>query len=296
MRHRRRAFTLIELLVVIAIIAILAAILFPVFAQAKVAAKKTVALSSAKQIALAAHMYGADFDDTYVLCAARNEPGVNNPGTNVETPGHPFYHLKPFDMLLDPYIKSFEFWSAPGDSHVMTEWQGDEFLWDGRFRNRFIRRSFQVMSEITTVEKGGWLDRNTGISGAWWDIPNWSPTRPMTMMSDPSNTIAFAEIWPPSGEAGRVGGMSDAIVWRCNHSKIAGRVHMSGNPADRLPEGGDQCDLLTRMPGQEPTPGYMNKATYAMADGSARVLGWGQIRRNDFHMLKLIKPDATFNP
>ena len=46
----RRAFTLIELLVVIAIIAILAAILFPVFAQAKVAAKKSDALSGAKQI------------------------------------------------------------------------------------------------------------------------------------------------------------------------------------------------------------------------------------------------------
>ena len=51
-----RAFTLIELLVVIAIIAILAAILFPVFAQAKVAAKKAVAVSGAKQIGLASAM------------------------------------------------------------------------------------------------------------------------------------------------------------------------------------------------------------------------------------------------
>lgn len=59
----KRAFTLIELLVVIAIIAILAAILFPVFAQAKMAAKKTADLSNAKQNGLAVIMYGADYDD-----------------------------------------------------------------------------------------------------------------------------------------------------------------------------------------------------------------------------------------
>jgi len=60
-----RAFTLIELLVVIAIIAILAAILFPVFAQAKLAAKKTVDVSNEKQIALGALMYSTDNDDYF---------------------------------------------------------------------------------------------------------------------------------------------------------------------------------------------------------------------------------------
>jgi prepilin-type N-terminal cleavage/methylation domain-containing protein len=60
----RRGFTLIELLVVIAIIAILAAILFPVFAQAKEAAKQTHCVSNTKQTALAALMYAGDNDDT----------------------------------------------------------------------------------------------------------------------------------------------------------------------------------------------------------------------------------------
>jgi prepilin-type N-terminal cleavage/methylation domain-containing protein/prepilin-type processing-associated H-X9-DG protein len=64
-KSRSGAFTLIELLVVIAIIAILAAILFPVFAQAKLAAKKTVDLSNVKQIGLAALMYANDNDDNY---------------------------------------------------------------------------------------------------------------------------------------------------------------------------------------------------------------------------------------
>jgi prepilin-type N-terminal cleavage/methylation domain-containing protein/prepilin-type processing-associated H-X9-DG protein len=67
----KRAFTLIELLVVIAIIAILAAILFPVFAQAKAAAKKSASLNNVKQIGTAMHLYITDYDDvtpsTYIL-------------------------------------------------------------------------------------------------------------------------------------------------------------------------------------------------------------------------------------
>jgi len=71
----RRAFTLIELLVVIAIIAILAAILFPVFAQAKIAAKKSVSVSNQKQMGLAELMYMGDYDDTVISSWARGFPG-----------------------------------------------------------------------------------------------------------------------------------------------------------------------------------------------------------------------------
>jgi len=63
---KKTAFTLIELLVVIAIIAILAAMLFPVFTQAKTAAKKTQSVSNLKQIGLAWTLYAGAYDDTYM--------------------------------------------------------------------------------------------------------------------------------------------------------------------------------------------------------------------------------------
>jgi len=75
MKALNRAFTLIELLVVIAIIAILAAILFPVFAQAKAAAKKISCLSNAKQIGTASHIYTADYDDMAPLILVNNFNG-----------------------------------------------------------------------------------------------------------------------------------------------------------------------------------------------------------------------------
>ncbi len=71
----KRAFTLIELLVVIAIIAILAAILFPVFAQAKESAKKIAGLSNAKQTGTAILMYNTDYDDTFPIMYSVSSDG-----------------------------------------------------------------------------------------------------------------------------------------------------------------------------------------------------------------------------
>src|SRR3954469_17835340 len=83
---RRKAFTLIELLVVIAIIAILAAILFPVFAQAKEAAKKSQTLNNTKQLSIAMLIYNTDNDDIFPLGMSRRANGTYRWGTFHPTP------------------------------------------------------------------------------------------------------------------------------------------------------------------------------------------------------------------
>jgi len=97
MNHRLRAFTLIELLVVIAIIAILAAILFPVFAQAKAAAKKTQAISNFKQAGTAMAMYTGDYDGGHMLS---NSGSINGIGWGFGPPD-----TVPYQQMY-PYIKN----------------------------------------------------------------------------------------------------------------------------------------------------------------------------------------------
>ena len=93
----RHAFTLVELLVVIAIIAILAAILFPVFARARENARRTSCLSNLRQIGLGFLQYAGDYDDAY--------PRSSYPTTGVS-----------WTVSAQPYLKSIQLFRCPSDS------------------------------------------------------------------------------------------------------------------------------------------------------------------------------------
>lgn len=130
----RKAFTLIELLVVIAIIAILAAILFPVFAQAKEAAKKTADLSNVKQITLGFMQYVTDSDDVFPIAFGADASGIwrwnynhyfpDNYPSGAGTDGA--YAIRSviskgsWANVIYPYIKSLGLYAGPGLPVVTT--------------------------------------------------------------------------------------------------------------------------------------------------------------------------------
>jgi prepilin-type N-terminal cleavage/methylation domain-containing protein len=156
--NSKRAFTLIELLVVIAIIAILAAILFPVFAQAKLAAKKTVGLSDCKQIALADVMYEGDYDDFVVPGLVNADPGSLE-ASYEENPGAADGD-NAYDHLLMPYIKSQGLWVDPGGQTLALS------ATIPAYKNI-------TMSSDAAVDLSGWADwTNTPISATGVAYPS----------------------------------------------------------------------------------------------------------------------------
>ncbi len=111
MSRRRRAFTLIELLVVIAIIAILAAILFPVFARARESARRITCNSNLKQLGTAIMMYAQDYDETYPT-------GGNWHGSGPDIDKN---YLQGNRAKINTYVKNEAVWHCPDDASWDTK-------------------------------------------------------------------------------------------------------------------------------------------------------------------------------
>lgn len=198
---RRSAFTLIELLVVIAIIAILAAILFPVFAQAKLAAKKTQALSNVKQIGTSVQIYLNDNDDTMplgnVYNPANNLTSYNRFIANFEAgnvtwatsataiagmnAGRSFYI-----NALDPYIKSNGLFDDPIATNT-TSIYTLSFYGGMPYNNTSTKYSYAYNGLLTSYSSTAVnapaslilfsMDGNRKAPGAWFTNPTIDCTR-----------------------------------------------------------------------------------------------------------------------
>ncbi len=163
----KKAFTLIELLVVIAIIAILAAILFPVFAQAKVAAKKSVEVSHMKQIGLAALMYSGDYDDVLPLAYQYPHDG----------PGGGF----PLVLSVYPYVKNVDLYVSPAGKPNGVDNADWNYIWSyGSIPMAQVKQlpNYQVGDNLFSQAFGivgakyngvlGW-GQNGNVWGCWGD-------------------------------------------------------------------------------------------------------------------------------
>lgn len=161
MRRLPKGFTLIELLVVIAIIAILAAILFPVFAKARDRAKATTCINNEKQIGLALTQYATDYGDIY-------------PPERILTNGNWVLGSPTWKDALDPLIKSKDVWICPSNQFIWAptgaagKGKGDEC---GRFP-----RSYAYNGDIFYVNT---TFQNRGV--------------PLSAFKSPAGTILFVE-------------------------------------------------------------------------------------------------------
>ena len=135
----RRGFTLIELLVVIAIIAILAAILFPVFAKAREKARQSSCSANIKQISLAMLQYAQDYDELFIRRTYSDHATDHTIIGNPRTP-------------LEPYVKNTQIWVCPSRTTATAYWQP---MWTEAAAMATID---QVSERLLLSEGTYWLD------------------------------------------------------------------------------------------------------------------------------------------
>jgi len=165
--RRANAFTLIELLVVIAIIAILAAILFPVFAQAREAARKTSCLSNLKQLTLGANMYQADYDGRLVVGGYDCEDFARNISIPGCSENNPVPTLQ-WQWVIQPYVKNLQIFRCPSDprpeensliSYGINNWGTDPDNRSGKNEAVLVRPAETVL--LGEGQNTGWSDNMT---------------------------------------------------------------------------------------------------------------------------------------
>ncbi len=282
MQGTKRAFTLIELLVVIAIIAILAAILFPVFAQAREKARQASCLSNLKQLGLGLMMYAQDYDE--IMPTAFSQNGAINGGGVNEIP---------YEHQLMPYLKNDQISGCPSDAVARPPRGVDQFF-DGNYGRRrpLVKRSYGYVGQICTAEaaaRGQWDDPNTGMSA-------WGQGKSLAAFDEPADTISLVEAWGRNegGEAEtfNIGTPWGSLFTGCDMWKLAGRNKPARTAADQSAQCSGDFDHVGKLPAK----GHSGMSNYAFADGHVKAMNYNTVRQNDWRMFKLVKPQAIFTP
>ena len=261
---RRNAFTLIELLVVIAIIAILAAILFPVFAKVREKARATACLSNEKQIGLGLTQYNQDNDERMPSVFVNAAP-INGGGANII----------PIDNQLAIYIKSQDVWKCPDGTPPGTQTPGNYYDLSGVGH----ARNYSYVGNINTSQANGG-DNNTGMS-------QWGPAGGDTLsqIDAPSDTISLLETTDSGGQSDNLGSPWGSLFTGCDTYKLTGRA-----------TGTDGVSGCSGWYSGRSHLSHGDRENYIFADGHVKAMTWGQVRHDDFYYFKLQKPTQQFIP
>jgi len=251
---KSRAFTLIELLVVIAIIAILAAILFPVFAQAKVAAKKTAYISNIKQSGTSVQIYLSDSDDVFPMAMGSRPAPTNTWGAGTahpvpanaldpttangaawNTPGRATMANSIWANSCQPYMKNLGILANPNASDVSLA--GDGFTPQGKnsFNGIQYNGLMHSLSSSSVVNNSVvpvfWLVQNFNLTGRNFS----SPALNCGTNAAGPEPCHFNPTGQPSADLGGVSSGNDAFyvldftttVWLYGQKMIVGRADTS---------------------------------------------------------------------
>jgi len=256
-RRHGSGFTLIELLVVIAIIAILAAILFPVFAQAREKARQTQCLSNAKQLGLATMMYVQDYDETYPRLYLYNTPAPRASWATYS-----------WQDAIAPYVKNGSItvnWaSADGNSPVTLPAGG---IWlcpsqpDGNARNIYGGNDTIFTAEYygQSVEKGPLVDQ-PAVSMA-----KLGRAADIVMISENNEINSYDGIGTPR--------LSGDSYWQC------GTVYQCSGPNSSAQWDKDMQGTETDVWKWAQMPRYRHNgvANFTFADGHSKAITKGQL-------------------
>jgi prepilin-type N-terminal cleavage/methylation domain-containing protein/prepilin-type processing-associated H-X9-DG protein len=260
----RRGFTLIELLVVIAIIAILAAILFPVFAQAREKARAASCLSNTKQIGLSVLMYVQDYDEMFPINHVEGfwADGVNDLN---------------WARSVQPYVKNFQIFRCPDDSVASPDWEGIALSYGANSYYTYAAgdgasQDFKgVIPMILDYDMNGVPDTE-GI----WIHPNSAAS--LARVTRPADSIMVCErydsdVYQNTGWAGNTTGVSAmSMVYGMGDFWGPGLIPDGGKPG--IPEryDGDKPKAYPDGPEGAVKPHHNEQANFVFVDGHSKAM------------------------
>jgi len=297
MNSNSKAFTLIELLVVIAIIAILASILFPVFQQAKEAAKKTSCASSMKQLGMGAFMYMNDFDGALYH---HHEQWVLDDGSLVQDlPADVSGCLgggdgnsqaeKPWAVFFQPYIKNRQFLFCPDDEVNRSKTLTTDIVgYNGGIQILGTECAISPNGEQCRAENGNLDMWSYALNSIW---------------THKSCRYALEGVLPGYATESVIAGLSDPNIIMFSERNSAGLTDPTSDfyyvPQDDYDTWGGEAALVQWGSGSRPNEGWIDPhrhnggSNYVYADSHVKWLRWGRARIDQFPDHVVRKPLAN---